>query len=397
MAVKSAKHPPMQVVGTETLRSNKSTYDVQQAFTTTRKEMNASLIERPEEIDLALTAIVCRQHLLLIGAPGTAKSLIAETLRKWIINTRALTIHCNKDTTRNVAFGPIKLSALKMDRVERALEGGAADAHILILEEVFKAGPAVLDMFLMLMNERVYKEGLVQTNAPLRFILGVSNEWSPEGCEVALGAFFDRFLIRKQVECIQSPDGIARLLMIPTAAYPHIARSHEPQLSTSVTLDDIDTAYNSARTLVYSDEAAEAFVKIRNQLVKDGIFPGDRRLKLAVGAVQAYAWIQGAKRVEMDHLEVLAHILWDVPGEQPKKAAKIVARIANPTGMTINDLCQQADAIVITETSPADSVEKLKIIQINLVRLPNHPLRDPAVAKVSEYIKQAGYRATGIK
>lgn len=108
----------------------------QAKFATVRKELSAALIEREEEIDLALTAVLCKQHVLLVGPPGTAKSLAVDCVKEWITGARKFTVHCCKDTLRNMTFGPVKLSALKQDRSERALEGGAADCHLLILEEV---------------------------------------------------------------------------------------------------------------------------------------------------------------------------------------------------------------------------------------------------------------------
>ena len=49
-------------------------------FAAVRHELSCSLIERDREIDLALTALIAREHLLLVGQPGTAKSLLQKTL-----------------------------------------------------------------------------------------------------------------------------------------------------------------------------------------------------------------------------------------------------------------------------------------------------------------------------
>jgi MoxR-like ATPase len=318
---------------------------IQAKFVTTRKEMNAALIERDDEIDLALTGLIAQQHLLLVGPPGTAKSLVVESVRQWIDGAKSLTVHCCKDTTRNVAFGPVKLSALKDDRTERALAGGAADVHVLILEEVFKAGPAVLDMFLMLMNERVYREGLVAAKAPLRLLLGVSNEWSPEGCETALAAFFDRFLLRRAVQPIRTQEGLRRLIALPVEGVA-TDRSHAPKLSTSISLEEIDRAHADAMKLEFSPDAGEGFMAIHKELCKEGIIPGDRRLKQSVTAVQAFAYLTGSPQVTPDHLEVLAHCLWVDPAEQPQKAAAVVARIANPSGMKVNALLLEVEQII---------------------------------------------------
>lgn len=327
---------------------------VQQKFADARKAMKAALIERDEEIDLALTALIAQEHILLVGVPGTAKSLIVETLRQWMDGASSLTIHCCKDTTRNVAFGPIKLSAMKEDRIERELSGGAADVEVLILEEVFKAGPAVLDMFLMLMNERVYREGLVAADAPLKLILGVSNEWSPEGCEAALAAFFDRFLFRKAVSPI-SPKGRRELLKRSTLNDP--CKAEFPHKLSAL---ELERATKAAKELPWSVDAKKAMWAAVEELSKEGINPGDRRLYKAVTAVRAYAWLCGAKRVENNHLTILSHVLWDDPTEQPAKCAKIVLKHSRGKAAVVEELLKQAEDAA--DGKPAEATAKVQDI-----------------------------------
>ena len=54
------------------------TCPVQEKFVQTRRELSLALIERDEEIDLVLTALVCREYPLLVGPPGTGKSLLLD-------------------------------------------------------------------------------------------------------------------------------------------------------------------------------------------------------------------------------------------------------------------------------------------------------------------------------
>ena len=56
---------------------------VQEKFAATRTELAAALIERDDEIDLLLTALVCQEHALLVGPPGCAKSLLLDALLAW--------------------------------------------------------------------------------------------------------------------------------------------------------------------------------------------------------------------------------------------------------------------------------------------------------------------------
>ncbi len=364
--------------------------DLQEKFKTMRKEMQEALVERDEEIDMCLTALLSQHHALLVGSPGTGKSMIAEVLSNWIEGSNRLTIHCCKDTTRNAAFGPVRLSALKEDRTDRNLQGGAADAHILVLEEVFKSGPAVLDMFLMLMNERVYREGLVQAKSPLRFLLGVSNEWSPEGCEAALAAFFDRFLFRRAVKPIRTKQGIVKLLRIPTMENG-FDRDHAPKLSTKITLEELDAANQQVKDTPFTEEAEQAFLEIHKELGKEGIVVGDRRLKLSVTACQAFAYLNGDFEVKPEYLEVLKDILWVDPQEQPVKAAKVVAKIANPPSMQINELLGQAEDVMEKE-EPVAKVPKLNKIKKDLEKLPMNPRKEKALAYLSTEIR-AAYRS----
>ena len=349
---------------------------IRSKFGQLRKDLNYFLIERQIEIDLVLAAMVCAEHCLLVGEPGTAKSLLVSNVRKAIEGAKKpFTVHCCKDTTRGAVFGPTKLSALKDDRTDRALAGGAADTHFLILEEVFKAGPAVLDMFLMLINERVYEEGLVSAEAPLRFCLAVSNEWKPEGCEAALAAFFDRFLFRKEVKRV-SMRSLDRLLFSDIRFDP----------KDKITLEELDTATKVVERYEMTKEARESFRTIIENLHAEGIFPGDRRMRKAVKAAKAYAFICQDVEVETKHLDILAHVLWNDPEEQPKKAARIIGVIANPTGTKITQLQEEMEDVVAKNT-PQEAVPKLKHIQAQLADLPMNPRKADALEYVADMIK----------
>jgi MoxR-like ATPase len=332
----------------------------QPKFLRIRDALNASLVERTDEIDLALVAVIARQHVLLVGPPGTAKTLMVDALKDWVTGSRKCVLHCNKDTSRNAAFGPVKLSALKVDKMERVLDGGAADAHFLVLEEVFKAGPAVLDMFLLLMSDRVYKEGVFGAAAPLRTVFAVSNEWSPEGCEAALAAFFDRFLLRKTVDPIRTKAG--RRSLLAKAVSNDDCR---PVLTETITLTELDQAHTEAMALPWSPQAKKALWAILETLDQEGVKPGDRRVKWSVGVARAAAYLAGASQVLSEHLEVLQHCLWVDPGEQPRVVAKVVRKIANPTGAAITECLLKADDVQ-TKCKPSEAQPKLEAVAAEL-------------------------------
>ena len=57
-------------------------------FQKLRSELKDYFKERGEVVDGALTALLSKQHLLLIGPPGTAKTNLVETLCKSITGAK---------------------------------------------------------------------------------------------------------------------------------------------------------------------------------------------------------------------------------------------------------------------------------------------------------------------
>ena len=103
------------------------TCPVQDKFLTTRRELCSALIERDEEVDLVLTALVCQENPLLVGQPGTAKSLLLDSLMTWM-NGRKFTILFTKFTTPEECFGPISVAGLKEDKYRRITAGRLPEA-----------------------------------------------------------------------------------------------------------------------------------------------------------------------------------------------------------------------------------------------------------------------------
>lgn len=226
------------------------------------------------------------------------------------------------------------------------------------------------------MNERIYVEGLVRKQTPLLSIFGVSNEWSPEGCEAALAAFFDRFLFRKLVNPIRGRDGKKALLTKAVAG-----DNCRPKYSGYLTLEELENAQAAAADLSWSNDAKKALWEILEGLTKEGVNPGDRRQYQSVNATRAYAYLQGSVEVLPEHLEILQHVLWVDPIEQPKIVAKIVQQVANPIGMLVNSKLIEVEDVLL-KCKPTEAVPKLQSLQKELQGLK----KDPRVEKALMYV-----------
>jgi len=356
---------------------------VQEKVLTTRKELSAARIERDEEVDLALRALVAHEHLLLVGPPGCAKSLLLDSLMAWL-HARRFSILLTKFSVPEELVGPISLTALKEDHYRRVTTGKLPEAEMAFIDEIWKASSAILNTLLKILNERVFENDGELVKVPLKLCVAASNEWPPPENSKELSALLDRFLFRKSVRPIVSGSSRQRLLW---------HRDHTPKLSTSIMPVEVEQAHEDALRLPWTDQSKEMFETILRELAREGVQPGDRRQYESVAACQAFAYVTGNDRVEPEQLEVLAHVLWDEPTEQPEKVAQVVAKIANPTGMRINQLLLECEQ-VLTATDvrqlaqAATATAKLQEIDKKLAALKGDDRLERASSYVREQIKR---------
>ena len=131
---------------------------IRSKFAAARSALCSTLIEREEEVDLVLTALLAHEHVLLVGPPGCGKSLLLDSLLSWT-GGRKFSILFTKFTTPEEVVGPVSLSALKEDRYVRVTTGKLPEADFAFLDEVFKASSAILNTLLKILNERTFDAG----------------------------------------------------------------------------------------------------------------------------------------------------------------------------------------------------------------------------------------------
>lgn len=365
-----------------------ATVTVQEKFAIMRREMAEALVEREGEIDVVLTALVCGEHPLLVGPPGTAKSLLLNSVMRWMgTGVQRFAMLLNKYSTPEEVFGPISVVGLKSDVYRRVTTSRLPEAHVAFIDEIFKASTAILNTMLEILNERTYENGDgSKRKCPLRIAVAASNEWpSDENGGKELGALFDRFLFRKTVRPV-SRASRDKLLW---------NRNHNATLTTTISEEELEEAKNDAKAMDWTDEAKEVLGKILDELNEEGIFPGDRRMYKSVEAAQAYAYLCGSDEVKPEHLEILQYVLWVDPTEQPEKAARIITKLANPTGWAITDKLIKAEEVV-TKDRPSEAVPKLQEIQKELQALPDHVRKAAAIRTVGGHIKRLYDRVIGL-
>lgn len=306
---------------------------------TIERELLAVLLERDAVIRAALVALLARQHLVQLGAPGAAKTLLMTELGKRINTAQGKGVRCfdylmTKFTTPEELFGPISVAGLKRDEYQRITTGRLVEAELVFLDEIFKASSAILNTMLRVINERVYTNGSQTMNVPLLSLFAASNEL-PQGNE--LEALWDRFLLRVQVGYL-SDSGFAHF--IRQAAQ----KNGNGHAVTSLTLVELYGLQTAAECLPVPEAICASLEQLRLDLTAKGIRLSDRRWGQTLGLLRAHALLEGRPTVEEDDLPILKHCLWQTP-EQITDVAKLLARLGNPLHAKAVDLGDQAASV----------------------------------------------------
>ncbi len=276
-----------------------------------RAELRALFFERDEVIDGMLCALLARAHVLLIGPPGTAKSLLARELCERIDGARYFQWLLTKFTTPEEIFGAVSLKGLENDEFRRVTTGKLPEAHVAFLDEVFKASSSILNTLLTIMNERTFFNGRSPVEVPLITLIGASNELPGE--EDELEALYDRFLVRYVVGYIKED---FRFLKMLQSGFDSPARS-------VLTFDDLLECQREAAAVTVPPHVLKLIARIRRDLAKKGLSVSDRRYKQSLDLLRAKAYLEGREAVDDEDLPFLENVLWREPEERQEVEAVV--------------------------------------------------------------------------
>ncbi|MFC5602227.1 AAA family ATPase [Sporosarcina koreensis] len=282
------------------------------------KALNAKFYEREAEIEALLIAVLARQHILIIGPSGTAKSALAISLAKMIQSTRYFQWLLTRFSTPEELFGPLSLKHLEQGVYKRNTATKMPEANIVFLDEIFKANSAILNSLLTIMNERIFYNDGNPIQVPLMTVIGASNEFPEEG--EGLEALYDRFLFRFDVDYIKEDSNFISMMK---------NEGKQMQLPT-MTLDDLTQFQLLTDRVVIRDDVYMALSTLRKELRDEGIQPSDRRFKQSLRLLQARALIRKRNAVAVEDMIILEHTLWETI-DQKDTVSLIVRRHAQDT------------------------------------------------------------------
>lgn len=316
---------------------------VQQVMTVdaARKEFNdfmgamqKAFPERDDEIRSLALALLAREHVVLVGPPGTAKSMLTRTFAN-ALEASFFDILMSKYTSPDELFGPYSIQKIKEDRLSRITACRLPEAQFAFLDEGFKANGACLNSLLSAVNERIFHDDGQVKDIPLELAVIASNEL-PHADE-NLSAFDDRFILRHKVEPLRRKANMSKLM-----------QGKLGQVNKTISWEAVEILRDAADDVKISDSVVNNLVEIKAKLfATDGdkdqieIYVSDRKLGKICKVLRAHAVLNGAQKVVSADLKLLNHMAWRAFDEMEK-----VKRVIEETAFAWEKELREAKAAV---------------------------------------------------
>lgn len=321
-------------------------------------EMNRGIYEKETEISLSLLAALAGESIILLGPPGVAKSMVARQLKTAFRDAQSFEYLMSRFSTPDEIFGPVSIQKLKTsDTYERAVEGYLPTADVVFLDEIWKAGPAIQNTLLTVINEKIFRNGNREMHLPLKLLVAASNELPAKG--EGLEALWDRFVIRIESRPIKLEKNFRAMLLESHADFLGPTDFTDSTDFSGFTggLGHADFADNAdfSDLKITSEEYAEwteridkigvkievldAISAIRKSLravnvdeaaERRNIYVSDRRWKNIVRLLRTSAFMQDREEVDICDLLPIYHCLWQEPEERDAIRNIVIRALFSP-------------------------------------------------------------------
>jgi MoxR-like ATPase len=220
------------------------------------RELQGAFIEREDVLQQIALALLSRQHVLMTGPPGTAKSQLATRVLGRIVSqeTGQPSLYARQFTESTVQtdlVGPIDFKTL-MDtgRTQHFTDEGILGAVHAFLDEVFDGRDMLLRSALNILHERELKQGTKTTRGRIECAIMTSNRYLADILDnERLVAFVDRIAFLSFVpKGFGSPEALEQVLRA------QVAGRKPPELETHLTIQDLDLL-QTAVDAVYVDDS----------------------------------------------------------------------------------------------------------------------------------------------
>ena len=237
------------------------------------------------------------------------------------------------------------------DTYERAVEGYLPTADVVFLDEIWKAGPAIQNTLLTVINEKIFRNGNREMHLPLKLLVAASNELPAKG--EGLEALWDRFVIRIESRPIKLEKNFRAMLLEVKSEEQRASevKSEERGVkeqssaaegkanSNAITAEEYAGWTERIDKIGVKIEVLDAISAIRKSLravnvdeaaERRNIYVSDRRWKNIVRLLRTSAFMQDREEVDICDLLPIYHCLWQEPEERDAIRNIVIRALFSP-------------------------------------------------------------------
>ncbi|ACP34346.1 ATPase associated with various cellular activities AAA_5 [Sulfolobus islandicus Y.G.57.14] len=285
------------------------------------ESLMAPFIGREEEAKVITLALLSKEHVILIGEPGTAKSALARRAAE-LLNAKFFMYLLTKYTEPAELFGALDINALKEGQYKRITKDRLPESQIAFLDEIFNANSAILNALLSLLNERVIYDGYNVIKVPLRTLISASNR-VPD--EPELEALYDRLLLRHYAR----PVGEELWKQLLDATWEIEFTNRWAVKEPIMNIEHLDKLYSYLSQVDLSG-VKNKLLKLYAMLEEKGIHLSDRRKGKVLKVVSAHAILNSRLKATEEDLIVLKYIAPREIDDFEKVAALLSEELKTP-------------------------------------------------------------------
>jgi MoxR-like ATPase len=282
------------------------------AFQTMRQELGKVIVGQDEVVEQVLTAMFCQGHVLLVGVPGLAKTMLVKTISD-VLHLSFRRIQFTPDLMPSDITGT---DVLEEDRTtgKRTFRfvHGPLFANMVLADEINRTPPKTQAALLEAMQEHRVTSGEHTFDLPEPFfVLATQNPIEQEGTYPLPEAQLDRFMFQTLVKYPTPQDEIQIMKQATSEYRPQLSRLLDgakiqqlQQVVRRVPVAEHVFAY--ARDMVRATRPGEPGVPgFVNELVQWGA--GPRASIYLIMAGKARAILNGRVHVTTDDIAAMAH------------------------------------------------------------------------------------------
>lgn len=275
--------------------------DVVAKFQNFFAELNQLFFERTWELIQIKYAILIQEHVLLKGAPGTAKSMLGMKVFNGISGAEVYKNQFTRMQDDSYVFGPQLIDEFKKGRVVHNVTGSLVTADFAFMDEFFNASEETLVATLEPLNERTFTRPAQKEKCPLISAIITTNQDRED--EKELRAVYDRIIFKSDVKHVLSADN-------RVAMYRNYLSG--ATVNTNPTIDFSEVKFLLDELKKFDPMVTDGMLQLFDSVVSEyesqlGVSLSPRRKNKLLGIVKASMFLSGRTGVSVDDLQEIKY------------------------------------------------------------------------------------------